>query len=435
MTEASAEQRPSPPDEARAARKQELGWAFYDWANSAFATTVMAGFFPLFFKLYWSAGADVADSTFQLALANSLASLAVAVVAPVLGAHTDYSRSKKRWLAAFAAIGCIGTAGLALVAKGDFPTASLLYMVAMLGFSGSLVFYDALLTSVASPADSDRVSSLGYGLGYLGGGVLFLLNVLMYGKPTLLGLADGPTAVRVSFAMVAVWWAAFTLPLLRFVHERGAAQQKAGVSAVSRAITDAIRTVKRLRSMRELTLFLVAYFLYIDGVGTIQKMAVDYGLSIGLPSQSLIIALLLVQFIGFPAAIGFGRLAGRLGTRRAILLGIGIYVVITVLGAGMTSARDFYVLAVLVGLAQGGVQALSRSFFSRLIPAEESGEFFGFYNMLGRFSAVLGPMLMGVTGLVTGSPRLSILSVAILLVAGGLLLSRVPEPEPKPSPG
>lgn len=413
---------------ALAARRQAFAWALYDWGNSAFATTVMAGFFPLFFKLYWSAGADVAQSTFYLALANSVASFAVAVVAPVLGAHTDRSLGKKRWLAGFAAIGCIGTAGLAFVGQGEFPTASLLYVLAMLGFSGSLVFYDALLLSVASPADSDRVSSLGYGLGYLGGGVLFLLNVLMFVKPRLFGLADGPAAVRASFVTVAVWWAVFTVPLVLRVRERGSPAPRAGVSAVSRALADTVKTLRRLRSMPELTGFLVAYFLYIDGVGTIQKMAVDYGLALGLPSQSLMTALLIVQLVGFPAAILFGRLAGRIGTRRAILLGIGIYVAITLLGAAMRTARDFYVLAILVGLAQGGVQALSRSFYSRLVPPNESGEFFGFYNMLGRFSAVLGPMLMGVTGLVTGSPRLSIVSVAVLLIAGGVLLARVPEP-------
>jgi UMF1 family MFS transporter len=294
------------------------------------------------------------------------------------------------------------------------------------------VFYDALLVSVADDAHSDRVSALGYGLGYLGGGVLFAVNVLMYLKPALFGLADGPAGIRASFATVAVWWALFTIPLLKRVQERAAATSLADGatqrSALARALGETRKTLGRLRDMPALRNFLIAYWLYIDGIDTIQRMAVDYGLSIGLPSQSLIIALLIVQFVGFPAAIVFGKLAGRIGAKRAILIGVAAYVVITVLGYGMQTTRDFYALAVMVGLVQGGVQALSRSLYSRLIPADEAGEFFGFYNMLGRFSAVIGPVLMGGVGLLTGSPRLSILSIALLLLAGGALLLRVNEP-------
>ncbi|HEX2675256.1 MAG TPA: MFS transporter, partial [Polyangiales bacterium] len=342
-------------------RRQAFAWALYDWGNSAFATTVMAGFFPLFFKKYWSAGADVAHSTWNLGVANSIASLIVAFVAPVLGAHADQSHGKKRWLGVFAAIGCIGTFALAFVGQGQFAQATLWYSVASLGFSASLVFYDALLVSVADDAHSDRVSALGYGLGYLGGGVLFAVNVLMYLKPALFGLADGPAGIRASFATVAVWWALFTIPLLKRVQERAAATSLADGatqrSALARALGETRKTLGRLRDMPALRNFLIAYWLYIDGIDTIQRMAVDYGLSIGLPSQSLIIALLIVQFVGFPAAIVFGKLAGRIGAKRAILIGVAAYVVITVLGYGMQTTRDFYALAVMVGLVQGGVQA------------------------------------------------------------------------------
>ncbi len=418
-------------------RRQAFAWALYDWGNSAFATTVMAGFFPLFFKKYWSAGADVVHSTWYLGLANSLASLVVAVIAPVLGAYADESHGKKKWLVGFAALGCIATFALALVGQGGWPSASIYYVLASLGFSGSLVFYDALLVSVATPAESDRISSLGYGLGYLGGGILFAINVLMYLQPELFGLADGSAGVRASFATVAVWWAVFTLPLIFRVHERGeGARPQAAGSALGRAIKQTLVTLRRVRTMRTVSLFLIAYWLYIDGIDTIQRMAVDYGMSLGLPTSSLMTALLIVNLIGFPTTLAFAKMASKIGTKRAIVLGVGVYVLITVLGYSMHTTRDFYVLAVLVGLVQGGVQALSRSLYSRLIPADESGEFFGFYNMLGRFSAVIGPVLMGLVGLLTGSPRLSILSIAVLLLAGGVLLLYVDEPviSPEPTP-
>ncbi len=408
-----------------------FAWALYDVGNSAFTTTVMAGFFPLFFKQYWSAGANVTESTWNLGLANSLASVIVAVLAPVLGALADVGRSKKRWLAAFAALGCVATAALFLVPKGEWQLAAAAYVAATVGFAGSLVFYDALIVSVASDEDSDRVSALGYACGYLGGGVLFAINVLMATKPGLFGFADAGVGVRVSFLTVAIWWAVFTVPLLMRVHERHGQGQGAVRARSERPVRDAIKqvavTMRRIRDLKPVWMFLVGYWLYIDAVDTVIRMAVDYGLSLGLPSEGLIIALLITQFVGFPAAIVFAKLSARIGTKRGILIGLLVYVGVTIFGFFMTTAAEFYVLAAVIGLVQGGVQALSRSFFSRLIPPEEAGEFFGFYNMLGKFAAVFGPLLMGMVGLVTGSPRLGILSLIILLVAGGWLLLRVPE--------
>jgi MFS transporter, UMF1 family len=416
--------------QASDARRQAFAWALYDVGNSAFATTVMAGFFPVFFKLYWSKGTDPTESTFRLGLASSLASLLVALLAPVLGAHADASRGKKRWLGAFAALGALATLALAFVGMGDWPLAAGLFLAATLGFSASLVFYDALLVSVAEHAQRDRISALGYASGYLGGGLLFALNVLMFQKPELFGLADGSAGVRASFALAGLWWGAFTLPLLLRVREPGSVGGARGAgSALTRALRETRRTLGRLRSMPQVALFLGAYFLYIDGIDTIQRMAVDYGLSIGLPTSSLMIALLIVNLIGFPTTLLFGRIAGRIGNKPAILSGIATYCVITVLGYSMRTAADFYVLAILVGLVQGGVQAISRSFYSKLIPAQDAGEFFGFYNMLGRFSAVIGPVLMGTVGLITGSPRASILSIAVLLLAGGTLLWFVKDPD------
>jgi UMF1 family MFS transporter len=408
--------------------REATAWALYDFGNSAFATTVMAGFFPLFFKNYWSAGADVTESTWKLGMANSLASVLVAALAPILGALADAGAAKKRWLASFAALGCIATLALFFVAQGQWQLATAAYVLASVGFAGSLVFYDALLVSVASDADSDRISALGYAFGYLGGGMLFGLNVSMATKPELFGLASASDGVRASFVLVAIWWAVFTVPLMRRVRERYQRPPAAAGTVTVGALRQVLVTLRRVRSLRPVWLFLVAYWLYIDAVDTVIRMAVDYGLSLGLPSTSLIVALLITQFVGFPAAIVFAKLAGWVGTRRGILLGIAIYLGVIVFGYFMTTAAEFYVLAAVVGLVQGGVQALSRSFYSRLIPPEEAGEFFGFYNMLGKFAAVIGPVLMGAVSVWTGNPRLSILSLGILFIAGGYLLTRVPEP-------
>jgi UMF1 family MFS transporter len=408
-------------------KASQRAWALYDFGNSAFTTTVMAGFFPLFFKQYWSHGADVATSTWNLGLANSISSVIVAVMAPIVGALADAGQAKKRWLAGFAALGCVATGLLFFAPKGNWQLAAAAYAAASVGFAGSLVFYDALLVSVADDSESDRVSALGYAYGYLGGGALFAVNVLMATKPALFGLADASRGVRVSFLTVAVWWAIFTVPLLARVHERGVAPRQHAVASGFRQV---LVTLRRIRELRSVWMFLLSYWLYIDAVDTVVRMAVDYGLSLGLPSNSLIIALLITQFVGFPAAIVYAKLASRIGTRRGIALGLCVYMGVTVFGFFMTTAAEFYVLAVVIGLVQGGVQALSRSYFSRLIPPEEAGEFFGFYNMLGKFAAVIGPALMGVVGLVTGSPRVGILSLLLLLIGGGWLLLRVPEPKP-----
>jgi UMF1 family MFS transporter len=408
-------------------RKHPIAWALYDFGNSAFATTVMAGFFPLFFKQFWSAGTDPTESTFRLGVANSGAAIVVAMLAPWLGAIADRGGFKKRFIFVFTALGVVATGLLATVDKGEWSKAVLFYVCAGVGFSGAIVFYDALLVAVARPQDRDRVSALGYGLGYLGGGLLFTVNVGMFLKPYLFGLVGPEMGVRASFVVVALWWALFAIPLFIRVPEPGSEKV-----TVTRAVREGgprlLATLRRARELRSVWMFLLAYWLYIDGVHTMIRMAVDYGLSIGLPSSSLIIALLITQFVGFPAAIAFGQIGSRIGTRRGILIGIAVYVFVTIWGYHMDSAAEFYGLAAVIGLVQGGVQALSRSFYSRLVPPEEAAEFFGFYNMLGKFAAVLGPLLMGGVALLTGNPRLSILSLIVLLVAGGVLLLRVPEP-------
>lgn len=414
---------------AATARLGVAGWALYDWADSAFATTVMAGFFPLFFKAYWADPGAPARSTFYLGMANSLSSILVAAAAPMLGAIADRGTAKKRFLAAFAFFGAANTAALFTVARGEWQAAAFFYVAATVGFSGSVIFYDALLPAVAPEPRRDAVSALGYALGYVGGGLLFALNVWMYLSPGRFGLADGAAAIRASFVMVSLWWAAFTLPLLLWVDEPAFYAPAPLREAARAGWRQLAGTFRDLRHLRVVGTFLLAYWLYIDGVDTIVRMAVDYGMALGFSSGALIQALLLVQFVAFPAALAYGWLGTAIGGKKAILAAIAAYAGITLLAFFMRTEAHFYALAALVGLFQGGIQALSRSYYSQLIPPAKSAEFFGFYNMLGKFAAVLGPALMGSVTLLTDRPRLGILSLLALFVAGGWLLTKVDEEE------
>ncbi len=416
-------------------RKAIFGWAMYDWANSAFATTVMASFFPIFFKEYWTAGTDPVASTAQLGFANSTAGILMALLAPVLGAMADRGEAKKNFLLFFAAIGIMATSALYLIPRGDWETAVACYVIAMMGFSGSIIFYDSLLTMVAPEARRDTVSSLGFSLGYLGGGVLFALNVWMALAPATFGLQDSGHGVKLSFLSVGIWWAVFSLPLIFLVRERTGTIKSPPSIIIREGLAQLRNTLREIRHHRTIFLFLAAYWLYIDGVDTIVVMALDYGLSIGFKADDLIVALLITQFIGFPSALFFGWLGERIGAKQAILIGIIVYLFISIYGAFIEEKQEFYILACIIGLVQGGVQALSRSLYSRIIPADKSAEYFGFYNMLSRFATVAGPILIGVTALTaramgyqgTTASRISIVSVSVLFLAGGMILRNVDE--------
>ncbi len=409
--------------------KRVISWSLYDWANSAFATTVMAGFFPVFFKEYWSAGTEVSLSTLQLGAANSLGSIVVAALAPFLGAIADRGSARKRFLLFFSMMGIVMTGGLYFVTRGQWEMAAALYVIATIGFSGANIFYDALIVDIATEEKMDFVSALGFSFGYLGGGILFALNVCMVMFPQAFGLADTSTAVRLSFASVAVWWAIFSIPIFLFVDEPDTTGGAGGIGAVMEGFRQLNRTFREIRQLRVVLLFLVGYWLYIDGLDTIVRMAVDYGLSLGFTSKSLLLALLITQFVGFPAAIVFGRIGEKLGARVGIFIGIFVYVGVTVYGFFMEHEREFYFMAATIGLVQGGVQSLSRSFYTRIIPRSKSAEFFGFYNMLGKFAAVIGPFLMGWVSVLTGNPRYSIFAVAALFLAGGTVFYFVDERE------
>jgi UMF1 family MFS transporter len=410
-------------------KKKTVSWAFYDWANSAFATTVIAGFFPVFFKQYWSPDTDVTLSTFRLGAANSFASLIIVALAPILGAIADRGGAKKKFLLFFAMMGIVMTGSLYFVAKGDWILAVLLYALGIIGFSGGNIFYDSLLISVSNSRKVDFVSAFGFAMGYLGGGILFAVNVAMTLRPEFFGLSGQSEAIRLSFVLVAIWWAVFSIPLFLFVKEPVTRDKSTGWHAVASGFRQLRMTFVEIRRLRIVFLFLLGYWLYIDGVDTIVRMAVDYGLSLGFDAKKLIVALLITQFVGFPSAIAFGKIGEKFGPKTGILIGICVYIVVTIWAFFMKHEIEFYALAVSIGLVQGGVQSLSRSFFTRIIPINKAAEFFGFYNMLGKFAAVIGPILMGWIGVVFGDPRIGLLSIIVLFVSGAILLSFVNEQE------
>lgn len=406
--------------------KSVLGWAIYDWANSAFATTVVAAFFPIFFKKYWASSLTASESTFYLGTTMSITALIFALIAPILGNFGDIYGLQKKGLVSFALLGSLSCLVFYFVPQDQWVWALLIYAVAWVGFSGGNLFYDSLLVGICKEKDFNFVSCLGYGLGYLGGGVLVVINALMVTQPQLFGLSNAADGVKWAFISVGLWWLLFSLPLIFWTKEAPATRPK---STWYQGFVEVLETLKKIKKERTILIFLIAYFFYIDGVHTIYKMAVDFALSINLQSDDLIKAIVIVQFVGFPATIAFSFLAKKIGTRSGIFLGIFIYSLICFAGAFISTATHFYILAIVLGLVQGGVQALSRSFYGQLIPQKHSAEYYGFYNMFGKFSAVLGPFLVGLTSFITDSPRFSLMAILVLFVIGGLLLRKVPSPQ------
>ena len=406
--------------------KPVLAWAFYDWANSAFATTVMAGFFPIFYGAI-TQDMDAVDAQVWFTRTITLSSLAVALMAPILGAIADRGGSRKRFLATFAWLGILTTAALAYVAEGQWAMGLVLYGLGTVGFSGANIFYDSMLVDVADKESMDLVSAYGYSVGYLGGGLLFAINVLMVASPELFWLADKSAAVKTSFVSVAVWWGLFSIPVLLFVKEEPTKHRAPRLEAVRAGLQQLANTGGELKKLKVLVIFLIGYWLYIDGVNTVIKMAVFFGDTVlSLPQEALVTALLVTQFVAFPAALGFGWMGKKIGAKRAILVGLVIYIGTLVFAwRWLDTIGDFYALAIIVGLVQGGVQGLSRSLFGQLIPVSKTAEFFGFFNMVGKFAAILGPALMGWVPTQTGNARDGILAVSVLFIVGGFLLSRV----------
>ena len=411
----------------RKLNKKAWSWAFYDWANSGFATTVMAGFFPIFFKTYWAGDLDPAQSTFAIGSINSFVGLLIAISAPVLGALADVGRAKKKFLFFFALIGILATGYLFFIPESSWKLAILFYAFGVIGFSGGNIFYDALIITISKSEERNRISALGFSLGYLGGGLLFLLNVLMYLRPEWFGLSSPIEAVLWSFLCVAIWWFIFSAPLFLNVQEERNIKVQTNSSVIKTAFHNLYQTAKSIRKYKSAVIFLIAYFLYMDGVDTIIRMATSYGSDIGLTAESMIGALLLTQFIGFPSTLIFGLYADKFGYKRSLTFAIVVYIGVVLFSSQMDTAIEFYFVASIIGLVQGGVQAISRSYFSNLIPEDKAAEFFGFYNFIGKSSVFFGPFMVSGIALLTGNPGYGILSLLLLFIPGLILLWKVPE--------
>jgi UMF1 family MFS transporter len=409
-------------------RRELRAWAMYDWANSAFMTTVIAAIFPIFFASEAAAGLNSATALSRYSWASTLAVLAVAVITPVLGAMADYSATKKKMLGAFLLVGTGATAAMYLIARGQWRFALALFVLANIGAFGSMAFYDSLLPHIASREEADRVSSAGYAVGYLGGGLLLALNLAWIQWPAAWGLAGEGQAARLSFLSVAVWWLLFSVPVFRSVPEPPRALE-ADEQATENPVTVAVKRVREtfgeLRTFRQAFLLLVAFAIYNDGINTIIRIAVIYGSQIGVPSSALVTTVLMIQFVGVPFTFLFGVMAGRVNAKSAIFLSLAIYTVISILGFFLKTTWQFYALGFLVATVQGGSQALSRSMFATMIPRHKSSEFFAFFGIFEKFTGVLGPALFGWIVALTGSGRPAILSIIAFFVVGGGLLAFV----------
>jgi UMF1 family MFS transporter len=410
-------------DSHKKKRGEILSWCMYDWANSAFATTVMAAVLPVYYSQVAGAELPGNTATAYWGYTTAGALLITALLAPIMGAIADYSGVKKKLLLTFAALGIFATALLYFVTTGDWLMASLFFILGNIGFAMSEVFYNSLLPHVAGPEKIDQVSTKGYALGYLGGGILLGINVLMIEL-----MSDTLLATRLSFVTVSIWWAIFTIPILRNVREP---KVKEYIGPHMNPFTGGFKrisaTFKELRSYRQLFLFLVAFWIYNDGIGTIIKMAAIYGAEIGIDQTALIGALLMTQFVGIPFSFAFGRLATYIGAKNSILLGLFVYTMISIGGYFMQTALQFWILAFLVGTVQGGTQALSRSLFGSMLPKSKTGEFYGFYGMSSKFAGIAGPLVFAIVSQLAGSSRLSIISLIVFFIVGGILLSRVDE--------
>ncbi len=409
-------------------RAEVRAWAMYDWANSAFFTTIVTAIFPVYFTSVAAADLPPAEATRLLARTTTIALTISAILAPLIGAIADHAPIKKRLLGLFTAIGCIAAGCLVMVHRHDWLLAAVLFGIGNVGVTTSLTLYDSLLPHLAREDEIDRISTAGFGLGYLGGGLLLALNVAWILSPSTFGLRDAGQASRLSFLSVALWWAVFSIPLFRRVPEpkvRVDGGARSTAELVRASFVGLLHTLGDLRRYRHALLLLIAFVIYSDGIGTIIRMATSYGTELGLNQSALITAILLVQFAGIPFAFLFGLLAGRIGAKTSIFIALAVYTVIAVMGYYMKTERDFYILALMVASVQGGSQALSRSLFASMIPKERSSEFFGFFSIFEKFGAIAGPATFEIASRATGSSRSAILSVVVFFIVGAAVLSFV----------
>jgi len=408
-------------------KKTINAWCMYDWANSAFATTIMAAIFPPFYRsLVTEAGLSESNATAYWGYTTSIALLIIALIAPVLGAISDSTGGKKLYVAFFAWMGILSTTAFLFIGTDTWLLASTLFIFGNIGFAGANVFYESMLPHIAKNDDIDQVSTRGYAMGYVGGGILLVINVLWILKPGIFGMPDVGFALRASFLSVAVWWALFSIPFFRHVPEPPLVKKSvASVNRVYDGFANLSATFNEIKRYKQLLIFLAAFWIYNDGIGTIIKMATAYGDEIGIRMSDMIMALIITQFVGIPFTFLFGALARKMGTKRSILLALGVYALISIAGFYMQTALHFYILAFMVGMVQGGSQALSRSLYGVMVPKHKSAEFFGFFSTSAKFAGIFGPLLFGLVSQIAGGSRLSILSVIIFFIAGGTLLIRV----------
>jgi len=409
-------------------RRDLRAWAIYDLANSAFQTTIIAAVFPIYYNRVVAADLPPAAATSRFAWATTIAILIVAIVAPILGAIADFAAMKKKLLAVFLAIGATATAAMFWIERGDWQLALVLFVVGNVGVAGTIVFYESLLPHLVTPDQLDRVSAAGYAVGYLGGGVLLAVNLLMIQQPQLFGIPDAGVATRLTFVTVAIWWVVFSIPLFRRVPEparRLEADERPDAGLFRTGWQRLVETFYELRRYRQAFIMLLAFLMYNDGIQTMIRMATTYGSEIGLPQSAMISALLLTQFIGVPCAFAFGAIAERVGAKTAVFAGLAVYCVITVLGYYMTTSTHFFALAILVGMVQGGTQAISRSMFASMIPPHKSSEFFAFFSVFERYAGVLGPAIFAWVVSHSGSGRNALLSIVAFFVLGGVILTFV----------
>ncbi|MBY0490208.1 MAG: MFS transporter [Gemmatimonadaceae bacterium] len=417
-------------------RPELRAWAMYDWAISSMQTVITTAVFPIFFIRVAGAGLSAPQATEQYSWANTIAAVLIAVLSPILGAVADFKAAKKRFMAVFMMIGVFATAGMYFIGQGQILLASTLFVLSLAGATGSLTFYESLLPHIASEDEIDRVSTAAYAMGYIGGGILLAVNLAWISNPALIGLPTGPDLspsqaslpARLAFVSVGVWWLLFSIPVFRKVAEPARmleGDEAAVANPVGAAISRLGETLREFRDYKQAFLVMLAFTIYNDGIQTIVKMATPFGEEIGVPQADMIKAILLVQFIGIPFAFAFGSIAAKLGAKLSVLLGLVAYTGICVYAHGIHTAREFYGLAILVGMVQGGTQALSRSLFASMVPKHKSGEFFGFYSVFEKFGGILGPLVFGIVINRTGSSRDAILWVIAFFVVGGALLSLV----------
>ncbi len=407
--------------------KQVVTWALYDWANSAFALSVLAVLFPLVLGNYWGVDDGGVSATIRLGWITFAASLIVVLSAPVLGTIADTGGYRKRFLLLFAISGAVSTAGLGFVGQSDWPIALGLYLVASVGFYSSIVFYDSLLVDVTEPRNYSFVSTLGFSTGYLGGATLLAFHLWMLKSPQTFGLENATEAFSYAFISVGVWWLVFLLPLIFFVPERPSSI-KVTDHAIRAAYAELKSTVRKISQYRNVTVFLGGYWLYIGGVFTVIFMAVNYGQRLGFEDSDLVMALLIANFVGFPATLVYGLLAHRFGAKKGLYFALFTYVGVCLWAIQMTDVKEFYIMSIVIGLVQGGVQGLSRSVYASLIPVDQPGEFFGFYSMTTKFAHVLGPAMVAIAAMLSDDPKWVLLTLMPMFLAGALLLALVRMP-------